>query len=176
MSEYSRRQSRAAKIDRPQLAALVKEVQTGDVVVVWRLDGLGRSLPHLIETVEALRENGVEFRSMTESIDTAPPGGTQVFHIFGALAQFERDLIRERTNAGLRAARERGSVGGPHPRRHPRNYATHNECVITESDSKKSPTSPDSHVRLSFAASAPTPIYSLPDLNPLQVPSEFSTP
>jgi DNA invertase Pin-like site-specific DNA recombinase len=80
--------------------------------VVWRLDRLGRSLRHLIETVASLESRGVAFLSLTESIDTGTPGGKLVFHLFGALAEFERDLIRERTMAGLAAARARGRTGG----------------------------------------------------------------
>jgi len=80
--------------------------------VVWRLDRLGRSLPHLIETIGALEARGVGFKSVQESIDTTTPGGRLVFHVFGALASFERELIQERTLAGLAAARERGRLGG----------------------------------------------------------------
>jgi len=82
-----------------------------DTLVVWRLDRLGRSLPHLVETVRQLEERGVGFKSLQEAIDTTP-GGRLVFHIFASLAEFERDLIRERTRAGLDAARRRGRVGG----------------------------------------------------------------
>jgi DNA invertase Pin-like site-specific DNA recombinase len=81
------------------------------VLVVWRLDWLGRSLQHLLTTITELAERGIGFKSLTEQIDT-PPGGKLVFHLFGALAEFERDLIRERTNAGLAAARARGRLGG----------------------------------------------------------------
>jgi len=84
----------------------------GDTLCVWRLDRLGRSLPHLIDTVRGLEERGVGFRSVQESIDTTTPGGRLVFHIFGSLAEFERDLIQERTRAGLDAARARGRKGG----------------------------------------------------------------
>jgi DNA invertase Pin-like site-specific DNA recombinase len=80
--------------------------------VVWRLDRLGRSLPHLIETVSQLQQRGVDFRSLQEQIDTTTSGGKLVFHVFGALAEFERDLIRERTHAGLAAARARGRLFG----------------------------------------------------------------
>ena len=85
------------------------------MLVVWTLDRLGRSLPHLIETVTALEGRGVGFRSLTETIDTTTPGGRLIFHIFGALGQFERDLIRERTRAGLDAAVARGRRGGRKP-------------------------------------------------------------
>ncbi|CAO3459875.1 Phage DNA invertase [Azospirillum argentinense] len=104
-----------AKTDRPGLVAALAFVREGDVLVVWKLDRLGRSLPHLIETVNALEERGVGFRSLTETIDTTTPGGRLIFHIFGALGQFERDLIRERTRAGLDAAVARGRRGGRKP-------------------------------------------------------------
>ncbi len=97
---------------RPALDALLGQLRPGDTVVVWRLDRLGRSLRHLMETVADLERKGVAFRSLTESIDTSTPGGKLVFHLFGALAEFERDLIRERTLAGLAAARARGRTGG----------------------------------------------------------------
>ena len=101
-----------AKADRPGLAEALAFARPGDTLVVWRLDRLGRSLRHLIETVTALEQRGIGFKSLTESIDTTSPGGKLVFHIFGALAEFERDLIRERTHAGLTAARARGRTGG----------------------------------------------------------------
>jgi DNA invertase Pin-like site-specific DNA recombinase len=81
-------------------------------MVVWRLDRLGRSLPHLIELLTELEQAGIGFQSITEAIDTTTPGGKLVFHIFGTLAEFERNLIRERTKAGLAAARARGKKGG----------------------------------------------------------------
>jgi len=98
--------------DRPQLAELLDHLREGDTLVVWRLDRLGRSLRHLVETVTALANRGVGFRSLRESIDTTTPGGRLVFHVFAALAEFERDLISERTHAGLAAARARGRKGG----------------------------------------------------------------
>jgi len=100
------------KTDRPQLAEVLASLRPGDTLVVWRLDRLGRSLPHLIDTVRGLEDRAVGFRSLTEAIDTTTPGGRLVFHIFASLAQFERELIRERTQAGLTAARARGRVGG----------------------------------------------------------------
>jgi DNA invertase Pin-like site-specific DNA recombinase len=87
----------------------------GDTLVVWKLDRLGRSLRHLVDVVTGLAERGVEFRSLQESIDTTTPGGKLVFHVFAALAEFDRDLIRERTAAGLAAARARGRHGGRPP-------------------------------------------------------------
>jgi len=101
--------------DRAGLQAALDYVRDGEVLVVWKLDRLGRSLPHLIETVAALEQRGVGFRSLTEAIDTTTPGGRLIFHIFGALGQFERDLIRERTRAGLIAAAARGRKGGRKP-------------------------------------------------------------
>jgi DNA invertase Pin-like site-specific DNA recombinase len=108
-------QTSGAKADRPGLAAAIAFARAGDSLVVWKLDRLGRSLPHLIETVNQLEARGVGFRSLTEAIDTTTPGGRLVFHIFGALGQFERDLIRERTRAGLVAAVARGRKGGRTP-------------------------------------------------------------
>ena len=90
-------------------------MRKGDALVVWKLDRLGRSLPHLIQTVTSLADRGVGFRSITEAIDTTTSGGRLVFHLFGALGQFERDLIQERTRAGLAAAASRGRKGGRKP-------------------------------------------------------------
>ncbi len=101
-----------ATTERPQLDAALEQVLAGDTLVVWRLDRLGRSLPHLIDVVGQLRDRGVALRSLTEGIDTNTATGELVFHIFASLAQFERRLIVERTHAGLAAARARGRVGG----------------------------------------------------------------
>jgi len=104
-----------AKTDRLVLKESLAYARAGDTLVVWRLDRLGRSLPHLIETVAALAAlaaRGIGFKSLTEQIDTTTPGGKLVFHVFGALAEFERDLTRERTHAGLAAARARERTGG----------------------------------------------------------------
>jgi len=101
-----------AKAERPGLQEALEFLRKGDSLVVWRLDRLGRSLKHLLETVNMLEEIGIGFRSLQESIDTTTSGGRLIFHIFGALAEFERNLIRERTIAGLKAARARGRVGG----------------------------------------------------------------
>jgi DNA invertase Pin-like site-specific DNA recombinase len=98
--------------ERPGLTNALSHVRSGDTLVVWRLDRLGRSLPHLIETVSQLQQQGIGFRSLQEQIDTMTSGGKLVFHVFGALAEFERDLIRERTHAGLAAARARGRLFG----------------------------------------------------------------
>ena len=101
-----------AKSERPGLAQALKECRPGDTLVVWKLDRLGRSLPHLVETVRDLVARGVGFKSLQENIDTTTSGGKLIFHIFASLAEFERDLIRDRTNAGLSAARARGKKGG----------------------------------------------------------------
>jgi DNA invertase Pin-like site-specific DNA recombinase len=101
-----------AKTERIGLDEALSYVRKGDTLVVWRLDRLGRSLPHLITTMTDLEERGIGFKSLTENIDTTTSGGKLIFHIFGALAEFERNLIRERTTAGLTAARARGKRGG----------------------------------------------------------------
>ena len=101
-----------AKAERPGLAAALLACRKGDTLVVWKLDRLGRSLPHLVETVRELVARGVDFRSLQENIDTTTSGGKLIFHIFASLAEFERDIIRERTQAGLSAARARGRKGG----------------------------------------------------------------
>jgi DNA invertase Pin-like site-specific DNA recombinase len=101
-----------AKTERNGLDAALAYVRKGDTLVVWRLDRLGRSLPHLITTMTDLEERAIGFKSLTENIDTTTSGGKLIFHIFGALAEFERNLIRERTQAGLTAARARGKKGG----------------------------------------------------------------
>ena len=108
-------QASGARADRLGLGEALAYVRRGDVLVVWKLDRLGRSMAHLIEVVRQLDARGVGFRSLTEGMDTTTPGGVLVFHIFGALAQFERDLIRERTHAGLKAAEARGRKGGRKP-------------------------------------------------------------
>ncbi len=100
-----------ARTDRPELAAVLAYARAGDVLVVWKLDRLGRSLPHLLETAAQLAAAGVELRSLTEGIDTTTPGGRLVFHTLAAVAEFERDLVRERTVAGMNAAR----AAGRHP-------------------------------------------------------------
>jgi DNA invertase Pin-like site-specific DNA recombinase len=100
------------KAERKGLTEALSHLRAGDTLVVWRLDRLGRSLRHLIDTITALQARGVGFKSLTENIDTTTSGGKLVFHIFGALAEFEREIIRERTTAGLASARSRGKVGG----------------------------------------------------------------
>jgi DNA invertase Pin-like site-specific DNA recombinase len=109
-------QMSGAKTDRPGLQEAFAFVRTGDTLIVWRLDRLGRSLKDLVQKVEDLQQRQVGFRSLHESIDTTSSVGKFQFHVFSALAEFERDLIRDRTMAGLRAARARGRLGG-RPRR-----------------------------------------------------------
>jgi DNA invertase Pin-like site-specific DNA recombinase len=101
-----------AKTDRPQLAAALDYLRPGDALAVWKLDRLARSIRQLIDTIDALDRAGCGFRSLTEVIDTTSPTGKLVFHIFGALTEFERSIIRERTIAGLAAAKARGRRGG----------------------------------------------------------------
>jgi len=103
-----------ATVTRPALTKLLSEVESGDQVVVWRLDRLGRSLQHLIELVQNLGKRGINVKSLSEALDTSTPGGELIFHVMGALAQYERELIRERTRAGMAAARARGApIGRP---------------------------------------------------------------
>ncbi|MBK8177016.1 MAG: recombinase family protein [Rhodospirillales bacterium] len=104
-----------AQRERPQLQAAIDYMREGDTLVIWKLDRLARSLKQLIETVEALAARGIGLRSITEAMDTTTSGGKLIFHIFGALAEFERGVIRERTRAGLDAARARGRTGGRPP-------------------------------------------------------------
>ena len=120
-----------AKQERKGLEDALSHVREGDTLVVWRLDRLGRSITHLIQTVSGLAERGVGFKSLTENIDTTTSGGKLVFHIFGALAEFERDIIRERTTAGLQAARARGRKGGRPKALTPKKAALSPICGLT---------------------------------------------
>lgn len=105
-----------ARTERPGLDACLEALESGDTLVVWRLDRLGRSMPHLVGVVTGLKKRGVGFKSLSDgAMDTTTPSGELIFHIFAALAQFERELIRERTRAGLEAARARGRQGGRKP-------------------------------------------------------------
>jgi DNA invertase Pin-like site-specific DNA recombinase len=101
-----------AQRDRPELAAALDYMRDGDTLVVWKLDRLARSMKQLVETIEHMEDRKIGFRSLTEAIDTTTAGGKLVFHIFAALAEFERSIIKERTTAGLAAARARGRRGG----------------------------------------------------------------
>lgn len=108
-----------ASTERPGLKQAMDLLQEGDTLIVWRLDRLGRSLVHLVEQVSALGKQGIEFRSLTESIDTSSSGGKLLFHMIAALAEFERSLISERTKAGMAAAKLRGKHVGRPPRMKP---------------------------------------------------------
>lgn len=101
-----------AKTERPELDKMLDYLRAGDTLLVWRLDRLGRSMQHLVSLVADLKKRGITFRSLSEGIDTSTANGELVFNIFASLASFERELIRERTSAGLTAARERGRLGG----------------------------------------------------------------
>lgn len=103
------------KSQRPGLDKVLSYLREGDTLVVWKLDRLGRSIQHLIQTITSLLEKKIGFKSLQENIDTSTSGGKLIFHIFSALAEFERDLIQERTQAGLKAARARGKMGGRPP-------------------------------------------------------------
>jgi DNA invertase Pin-like site-specific DNA recombinase len=105
-----------ADTERPVLAECLAFVRSGDVLIVWRLDRLGRSLGHLIEVVDGLRVRGVGFKSLCDPFDTTSPAGRLIFQIFGAVAEFERSIIRERVVAGIAAAKARGRVGGRRPK------------------------------------------------------------
>ncbi len=111
---YMEQVSGASK-DRPELQRMLGQLRSGDVVVVWKLDRLGRSLADLIRLVEEIQEKGAGLQSLNDSIDTTTPQGKLTFHIFAAMAEFEREIIRERTHAGLESARARGRKGGRPP-------------------------------------------------------------
>jgi len=117
-----------SKAERKGLDEALAYLRAGDTFVVWKLDRAGRSLTHLIELLKGFKERDIEFVSLTEQIDTTTPGGKLIFHLMGALAEFERDLIRERTNAGLAAARARGHVGG-----RPRKLKTNGKVALARS-------------------------------------------
>jgi DNA invertase Pin-like site-specific DNA recombinase len=101
-----------AKTQREGLTTALAHLRKGDTLIVWKLDRLGRSLVHLIQTIKELSEKSIGFKSLQENMDTTSSGGKLIFHVFGALAEFERDLIKERVKAGLKAARARGRLGG----------------------------------------------------------------
>lgn len=105
-----------AQRDRPELQAAIEYARSGDTLVVWKLDRLARSIKQLIEAIEGLGGRSIGFSSLTEAIDTTTAGGRLIFHVFGALAEFERAIIKERTRAGLDAAKARGRVGGRPPK------------------------------------------------------------
>ena len=101
-----------AKSDRKGLKEAIEFARSGDVIVCWKLDRVGRSLRYLIETINTLKDRGIGFRCLTQQLDTTTPSGMLIFHVFGAMSEFERSLIQERTQAGLQAARARGRLGG----------------------------------------------------------------
>src|SRR3954453_1529879 len=112
-----------AQTERKSLTEAISYVRAGDTLVVWKLDRLGRSLKDLIARITELQNRDLGFKSLTEQIDTTTSGGKLIFHIFGALAEFERDIIKERTKAGLEAARARGKKGGRRPNLSPKEIA-----------------------------------------------------
>src|SRR5258706_15772586 len=116
-----------SKAERKGLSEALTYLRPGDTFVVWKLDRAGRSLKHLIELLKDLQGRNIEFLSITERIDTTTPGGKLIFHLMGALAEFERDLVRERTNAGLVAARARGRIGG-----RPRKLSTNGKVALAQ--------------------------------------------
>jgi DNA invertase Pin-like site-specific DNA recombinase len=124
-----------ALASRPGLDKALEQLRQGDTLVVWRLDRLGRSLKHLIEVVEDLNAQGIGFASLTESIDTTTSNGKLIFHIFCSLAEFERNIIRERTMAGLAAARARGRKGGRKQAIAQKKIATAQHLADTSTDS-----------------------------------------
>jgi DNA invertase Pin-like site-specific DNA recombinase len=129
-----REKASGAKADRPELARLLETLREGDMLVVWKLDRLGRSLSHLIELVAELEKQKVGLRSLTDNIDTTTASGRMFFHIMGALAQFERDLIRERTLAGLTAARAQGRFGGRPKSLSPADLETARAAIVAGED------------------------------------------
>jgi len=115
--------------DRPGLESALSHLRKEDVLIVWKLDRVGRSLKHIVEFITKLNSREVQFRSLTESIDTTTAAGRFFFHITAALAQMERDLIAERTNAGLQAAKARGRLGGRRPKLSPEQLAHARELI-----------------------------------------------
>lgn len=122
-----------AKFERQGLTKALEHLREGDTLVVWKLDRLGRSLKELIDIVTQLHSRNIGFKSITENIDTTSPSGKLIFHIFASLAEFERDIIRERTNAGLQAARARGRLGG-----RPKSLDTKKQAIAQELYNNKS--------------------------------------
>lgn len=101
-----------AKADRPQLRKMIDQLREGDIIVTWKLDRMGRSLRDLVNLINEIQDKGAGLKSLNDAIDTTTPHGKLTFHLFASLAEFERDIIRERTKAGLEAARARGRKGG----------------------------------------------------------------
>lgn len=125
------------KSNRPVLKRLIATMQLGDELVVWKLDRLGRSMRNLVLLVDELRQRGIHFKSLTDSIDTSSPMGRFIFHIMSALAEMERELIVERTRAGLAAAREKGRIGGRRPKLTPEQWAQAGRLILNGVDRKQ---------------------------------------
>ncbi|KAB0568797.1 recombinase family protein [Brucella pituitosa] len=121
-----------SEFTRPGLSKLLKQLRAGDTLTVWRLDRLGRSLFNLIKLVRELEERGIQFRSLSESIDTGTPGGRLLFHLLAAMAEFERSLVSERTRAGMAAARARGSRIGRKPAMSPEQIAEATSAFVDD--------------------------------------------
>ena len=125
------------KSNRPVLKRLIATMQPGDELVVWKLDRLGRSMRNLVLLVDELRQRGIHFKSLTDSIDTSSPMGRFIFHIMSALAEMERELIVERTRAGLAAAREKGRIGGRRPKLTQEQWAQARRLIANGVDRKQ---------------------------------------
>lgn len=123
--------------NRPVLKRVLKQLKEGDTLVVWKLDRLGRSMRNLVLLIDELKSRGIHFRSMTDSIDTSSPMGRFIFHIMGALAEMERELIVERTMAGLAAAREQGRIGGRRPKLTSEQWAQAGRLIANGTDRKQ---------------------------------------
>ncbi|EQA1638490.1 recombinase family protein [Enterobacter hormaechei] len=123
--------------NRPALKKLLRTLNEGDTLVVWKLDRLGRSMRNLVLLVDELRQRGIHFKSLTDSIDTSSPMGRFIFHIMSALAEMERELIVERTRAGLAAAREKGRIGGRRPKLTPEQWAQAGRLISNGVDRKQ---------------------------------------
>ena len=123
--------------NRPVLKRVLKQLGEGDTLVVWKLDRLGRSMRNLVLLIDELKNRGIHFRSLTDSIDTSSPMGRFIFHIMGALAEMERELIVERTMAGLAAAREQGRIGGRRPKLTPEQWAQAGRLIANGTDRKQ---------------------------------------
>ncbi|ELM7942734.1 recombinase family protein [Escherichia coli] len=125
------------KSNRPALKKLLRTLNAGDTLVVWKLDRLGRSMRNLVLLVDELRQRGIHFKSLTDSIDTSSTMGRFIFHIMSALAEMERELIVERTRAGLAAAREKGRIGGRRPKLTPEQWAQAGRLILNGVDRKQ---------------------------------------
>ena len=125
-----REKTSGGRWERPQFLRLLRQLRAGDVVVVWKLDRLSRSLRDVLTIMEQLGEAGAGFRSLTEAIDTTTPAGRMMMQMVGAFAEFERAMLRERTQAGLEAARQQGRVGGRRPKISPQQQSEIRKMVL----------------------------------------------